>query len=66
MIDISFSNISVDHLGTSSGIFIGNQNSLKNFSCEAEINEAFGSLAGNENKLTHNRMILDKELGEDE
>lgn len=66
MIEMTFGNITVDQLKTASGIFIGEKNRHKHFSCETTINEAVGTLSGNENKLTYNCWVKTKETLEAE
>ncbi|WP_312470358.1 hypothetical protein [Neobacillus sp.] len=66
MIEMTFGNITVDQLKTAAGIFIGEKNRHKHFSCETTINEAVGTLSGNENKLTYNCWVKNKETWEAE
>jgi hypothetical protein len=66
MIEIAFGNITVDELNTAAGIFIGEKNRHKHFSFETTINQAVGTLSGDENKLIYNRWMKNKETWEDE
>ena len=66
MIEITFGDISVANLKTSSGVFIGKKNTHKNFRNIRIINEGVGSLAGNENKLSNNHWVKHKEKWEGE
>ncbi|MGG3562943.1 hypothetical protein ABES03_15210 [Neobacillus rhizosphaerae] len=60
MIEITFGDISVANIKTSSGIFIGKKNTHKNFRNIRIINEGVGSLSGNENKLSNNHWVKNK------
>ncbi|MCM2533223.1 hypothetical protein NDK43_13475 [Neobacillus pocheonensis] len=66
MIEITFGNITVANINTSAGVFIGKKNKHKNFRSESIINEAVGILSGNENKLSYNHWMNNKEKWEDE
>lgn len=66
MINLTFGNVSIMNMKNSSGIFIGEKNSLKNFDNESVVNEVVGVLSGNENLITENHWVKTKEKWEDE
>ncbi|WML56621.1 hypothetical protein [Neobacillus sp. PS2-9] len=61
MIEITFGDILVANIKTSSGIFIGKKNTHKNFRNIRIINEGVGSLSGNENILSNTHWVKHKE-----
>lgn len=66
MITITFEKISVSRMSNSSGIFIGKKNSHKKFRKETVINEVVGVLSGNENIVSQNYWVKNKEKWEDD
>ena len=60
MIEVNFANISIKQLGSSSGLFIGNTNTLKSFQNKKEKFEVIGVLNGAENKLVNNKWYQTK------
>ncbi|MDQ1146562.1 hypothetical protein QE429_003389 [Bacillus sp. SORGH_AS 510] len=66
MIELTFGNISVGNIKTSSGVFIGKKNTHKNFRSSRIVNEGVGALIGNENKLNNNYWVKHKEKWEGE
>ncbi|MFJ7727567.1 hypothetical protein ACIQXV_15565 [Neobacillus sp. NPDC097160] len=65
MIKITFDQVSVLNMRNSSGIFIGKQNTHKNFRHESVINEVVGTISGNENWVNDNEWIKNKENWEE-
>jgi hypothetical protein len=66
LINLTLGNVSIMNIKNSSGIFIGEKNSLKNFDNESVVNEVVGVLSGNENLITENHWVKTKEKWEDE
>ncbi|MFK9090334.1 hypothetical protein [Bacillus salipaludis] len=66
MIKITFDNISIMKMSNASGILIGKQNTHKNFRNERVINEVVGDLSGNENTVSQNNWMKNRETWEEE
>ncbi len=66
MIKLTLGNISITSIGHSSGFFMGQQNTHKKFRSDLVINEVVGAISGNENKVTENYWVKNKQKGKDE
>lgn len=66
MINITLGNISITKMGHSSGMFIGEKNTLSKFQYKTDINDVVGVISGDENKLNENRWVKNKVNSEDE
>lgn len=59
MIKLKLGNISVTSLGDSSGFFIGETNTHKNFRSEKMITDIVGDISGKENIVRNNKWVKD-------
>lgn len=57
---LTLGDIAITSIGTSSGIFFGKRNTLKQFQNEKVINEVIGSLSGKENTLSQGYWVTNK------
>ncbi|MGG3470312.1 hypothetical protein ABES02_22855 [Neobacillus pocheonensis] len=66
MINITLGNIAIAKMSHSSGMFIGEKNTLSKFQYKTDVNDLVGVISGDENKLTENRWVKNKVHAEDE
>ena len=59
MIKLKLGNITVTRLGDSSGFFLGETNTHKNFRSNKVITEIVGDLSGKENTVINNKWVKD-------
>ena len=59
MIKLKLGNITVTRLGDSSGFFLGETNTHKNFRSNKVITEIVGDLSGEENTVINNKWVKD-------
>jgi hypothetical protein len=57
MIKLTLGNITISSLANSSGFFVGEKNTLKNFRSQKEINEVVGDLSGKANTAISNEWV---------
>ncbi|MED4224738.1 hypothetical protein [Neobacillus cucumis] len=62
MIDLTLGEISITHIGQSSGFFMGEQNTLEKFNSKKIINEVVG-ISGDKNLLFENVWMKNKQKG---
>lgn len=66
LIKLTLDNISIKRMSTSSGLFIGEKNTLEKFKHTCVINEALGGLSGNKNMIRQNYWVKNREKWEDD
>ncbi|MFC3885534.1 hypothetical protein ACFOU2_19480 [Bacillus songklensis] len=66
MIKLTLGNITMTSIGHSSGFFMGEQNTHKNFRSEKVVYEMVGDLSGNENTAIDNYWVKNILKWEDE
>jgi len=60
MIHLTLGNISITNIGHSSGYFMGENNTIKQFRSNQTVNEVVGVLSGDKNAAIHNLWIKNK------
>lgn len=63
---ITLGDIQISSISESAGVIIGHNNTYKNFRNELIVNEVVGALSGDQNQLTKNRWIKNREKWEGE
>lgn len=66
MIKITLGNIAITSIGSSSGFFIGEKNTHKQFHSKKVINEIIGDLSGKDNTAIDNYWVMNNVQWEDE
>jgi hypothetical protein len=59
MIKLTLGNITITSLAHSSGFFISEKNTIKNFRSKKEINEVVGDISGKGNAAIDNKWVKD-------
>jgi hypothetical protein len=66
MLNLKLGNISINGIGPSAGFFIGKKNTHKAFHSEKTINEVVGVISGNENQVTNNHWVKNRQFEKEE